>query len=180
MPDYLKYTFRLEKPINYWNPEDKRKEIHEYEYECNEKEVKEEVEKEVKEEVEEEVKNKILGEYKDNNLYLKHGIWGYYLECGELKKSLKYVKINVPIKNIGYDDAVNILKDSEANVNSLVREIDETLSIRKGKYGEYIFYKTEKMEKPQFFKLNGFNDNYKNCSLTKIRSWIKEKYLLNI
>jgi len=120
--------------------------------------------------------NKILGEYKGSNLYLKYGKFGYYLECGELRKSLTYTKINVPIKNIGYDDAVNILENSEANANSLVRRIDETLSIRKGKYGDYIFYKTEKMKKPQFLKLNGFNDDYKNCSLTNIRSWIKEKY----
>ncbi len=120
--------------------------------------------------------NKILGEYKGNNLYLKYGKYGYYLECGELKKSLTYTKINVPIKNIGYDDAVNILENSEANANSLVRKIDEALSIRKGKYGDYIFYKTEKMKKPQFLKLNGFNDDYKNCSLSNIRSWIKEKY----
>lgn len=120
--------------------------------------------------------NKILGEYKGNNLYLKYGKFGYYLECGELRKSLTYTKINVPIKNIGYDDAVNILENSEANANSLVRRIDETLSIRKGKYGDYIFYKTEKMKKPQFLKLNGFNDDYKNCSLANIRSWIKEKY----
>ena len=27
-----------------------------------------------------------------------------------------------------------------------------------------------------FFKLNGFNDDYKNCSINNIRSWIKEKY----
>lgn len=120
--------------------------------------------------------NKILGQYKGNNLYLKYGKFGYYLECGELKKSLNYTKINVPIKNIGYDDAVSILENSEANANSLVRKIDETLSIRKGKYGDYIFYKTEKMKKPQFLKLNGFNDDYKNCSLSNIRSWIKEKY----
>ncbi len=120
--------------------------------------------------------NKILGQYKGNNLFLKYGKFGYYLECGELKKSLTYTKINVPIKNIGYDDAVNILENSEANANSLVRKIDETLSIRKGKYGDYIFYKTEKMKKPQFLKLNTFNDDYKNCSLANIRSWIKEKY----
>lgn len=120
--------------------------------------------------------NKILGEYKGNNLYLKYSKFGYYLECGEKRKSLNYTKINVPIKNIGYDDAVNILENSEANNNSLVRKIDDNLSIRKGKYGDYIFYKTEKMRKPLFFKLNGFNDDYKNCSLTNIRSWIKEKY----
>ena len=120
--------------------------------------------------------NKVLGEYKGNNLYLKYGKFGYYLECGELRKSLTYTKINVPIKNIGYDDAVNILENSEANTNSLVRRIDETLSIRKGKYGDYIFYKTEKMSKPQFYKLGGFKEDYKTCSITLLKKWINDTY----
>ena len=120
--------------------------------------------------------NKVLGEYKNNNVYLKNGKFGYYLECGEIKKSLKYTKINVPIKNITIEDAINILETAEQNDNSLVRRIDETLSIRHGKYGDYIFYKTEKMKKPQFLKIYGFQDDYKKCSLENIRSWIKEKY----
>ena len=50
----------------------------------------------------------------------------------------------------GKDDI--ILENSEANANSLVRRIDETLSIRKGKYGDYIFYKTEKNEETTIFE----------------------------
>ena len=70
------------------------------------------------------------------------------------------------------------MKNNETKTNSLVRKIDETLSIHKSKYNDndYILYKTEKMEKPKYFKLNGFNDDYNNCSLTNIRTWIKEKY----
>jgi hypothetical protein len=34
------------------------------------------------------------------------------------------------------------------------------------------------MKKPQFLKLNEFNDDYKNCSLEFLKSWIKEKYNL--
>lgn len=120
--------------------------------------------------------NKLLGMYKGNELYLKHGKFGYYLECNKIKKSLNYTKINVPIKNITYEDAINILDSCEEGNNSLLRKLNESLSIRKGKYGDYIFYKTEKMKKPLFFKLNEFNDDYKNCSINIIRSWIKEKY----
>ena len=120
--------------------------------------------------------NKLLGMYKGNELYLKNGKYGYYLECGEIKKSLNYTKINVPIKNISYEDAINILDNCEVGNNTLLRNIDSNISIRKGKYGDYIFYKTEKMKKPLFFKLNGFNDDYKKCTINNIRSWIKEKY----
>ena len=120
--------------------------------------------------------NKLLGTYKDNNVYLKYGKFGYYLEWGEVKKSLKYVKINVPIKNIELDDAINVLQNAESSDNSLVRKIDDKLAIRKGKYGDYIFYKTEKMKRPLFFKLNGFDEDYKTCAIERLRSWIREKH----
>jgi len=119
---------------------------------------------------------KLLGVYNDENVYLKNGKFGYYLECGQLRKSLKTIKINVPFKEIKIDDALTILKDCDSETNSLVRKISNDLSIRKGKFGDYLFYKTPTMKKPQFFKLGEFNDDYKNCSLEFLKSWIKEKY----
>ena len=119
---------------------------------------------------------KLLGVYNEENVYLKNGKYGYYLECGQLRKSLKTIKINVPYKEIKIDDALTILKDCDSETNGLVRKISNDLAIRKGKFGDYLFYKTPTMKKPQFFKLNEFNDDYKNCSLEFLKSWIKEKY----
>ena len=121
---------------------------------------------------------KLLGVYNDENVYLKNGKFGYYLECGQLRKSLKTIKINVPFKEIKIDDALTILKDCDSETNGLVRKISNELAIRKGKFGDYLFYKTPTMKKPQFFKLGEFNDDYKNCSLEFLKSWIKEKYNL--
>ena len=120
--------------------------------------------------------NKLLGNFQEQPVYLKKGKYGYFLECGELRKSLSTVKINVPIKELKIEDAYSILTDRISESNSLVRRISNDLAIRKGKYGDYIFYKTETMKKPQFFKLNEFNDDYTNCSLEFLKSWIKEKY----
>jgi len=119
---------------------------------------------------------KLLGVYNEENVYLKNGKFGYYLECGQLRKSLKTIKINVPFKEIKIDDALTILKDCDAESNGLVRRISNELAIRKGKFGDYLFYKTPTMKKPQFFKLGEFNDDYKNCSLEFLKSWVKEKY----
>jgi DNA topoisomerase-1 len=121
---------------------------------------------------------KLLGVYNDENVYLKNGKFGYYLECGQLRKSLKTIKINVPFKEIKIDDALTILKDCDSETNGLVRKISNELAIRKGKFGDYLFYKTPTMKKPQFFKLDDFNDDYKNCSLEFLKSWVKEKYAL--
>ena len=120
--------------------------------------------------------SKLLGNYQNAPVYLKKGKYGYFLECGELRKSLNTVKINVPIKEIKIEDATTILNDRASEGNNLVRRISNDLAIRKGKYGDYIFYKTETMKKPQFLKLNDFNDDYTNCSLEFLNSWIKEKY----
>jgi DNA topoisomerase-1 len=120
--------------------------------------------------------SKLLGSFQDQSVYLKRGKYGYFLECGDLRKSLNTVKINVPIKEIKIEDAVNILNDRVNEGNSLVRKISDDLAIRKGKYGDYIFYKTQAMKKPQFLKLNEFKDDYITCSLEFLKSWIKEKY----
>ena len=120
--------------------------------------------------------NKLLGLYKNKEIYLKIGKYGYYLEYGEIKKSLKTVKTNIPYKNITLEDAINILESVDESTNVLVRKIDDNVSIRKGKYGDYIFYKTAKMSKPQFFKLNGFEDDYKTCAVLGLKFWLKEKY----
>jgi len=120
--------------------------------------------------------SKLLGNFQDVPVYLKKGKFGYFLECGELRKSLNTVKINVPIKEIKIEDALTILTERASEGNGLVRRISNDLAIRKGKYGDYIFYKTEAMKKPQFLKLNEFNDDYITCSLEFLKSWIKEKY----
>jgi len=123
---------------------------------------------------------KLLGVYNNENVYLKYGSYGYYLECGELRKSLTSVKINVPFKELTIEDAITILETCDPVSNSLLRHISNSLSIRKGKYGDYIFYKSDKMKKPKFLKLEGFNTNsdanYLTCSLDTLKLWIKEKY----
>lgn len=118
--------------------------------------------------------SKLLGEYKNNKVYLKIGKFGYYIECGETKKSLHTIKINVPFKNITIEDAISILETT--NDNTLVRKINENISIRKGKFGDYIFYKTSKMKKPDFLKLNNFDDDYKSCSIEYLKNWLKSTY----
>lgn len=126
--------------------------------------------------IKENEENKCIGEYKNNLIYLKYGKFGYYLECGELRKSLNNIKINVPLKKICLDDAISILEEKEKTDNLLIRKINDNLSIRTGKYGDYIFYKTNKMKKPQFLKLNDFDNNYKTCSLEYLKKWISDKY----
>ena len=58
----------------------------------------------------------------------------------------------------------------------LVRELSSQLSIRTGKYGDYIFYKKPRAKTPTFLKLNGFDSDYKKCDKILILNWIKLTY----
>ena len=61
-------------------------------------------------------------------------------------------------------------------VKGMVRKITDVISIRNGKYGDYIFYKTPEMKNPTFLKIKGFSEDYKTCSLNSITDWIKQTY----
>ena len=60
---------------------------------------------------------------------------------------------------------------------NLLRVLNENISIRKGKTGPYIFYKTASMHKPQFFPLKSFPiDTLYSCSCDHFLDWIKTNH----
>ena len=117
----------------------------------------------------------LLGQYENQDVILKKGKFGLYITWGENSKTLKELG-NRPIENVTFDEVKKYL---EAGPN-VIREITSCLSIRKGTKGDYIFYKTDKMKKPQFFDVKGFyndsKEDYKICNNNILKAWIKEKY----
>ena len=63
-----------------------------------------------------------------------------------------------------------------------MREVSKNITIRKGAKGDYIFYKTSRMKKPQFFSILGCKDEleepiyYKTCKIDVLKLWIHDKY----
>jgi len=124
---------------------------------------------------EKKIKEIILGKYENHDVILRKGKFGLYVTWGENSKTLKELG-NRPMENITFEE---IEKYLEAGSN-FIREISNDLSIRKGKKGDYIFYKPQKLKKPQFYDIKCFynetKEDYKTCHLTILKSWIKEKY----
>ena len=78
------------------------------------------------------------------------------------------------------DDALlNGVKENNIKEKTFLRKVSENISIRNGKYGNYIFFKMKNMKTPKFFKLNGFNENILACDLDILQRWIKQKYNIN-
>jgi len=114
---------------------------------------------------------RILGQHNGEDVVLKHGKFGLYITWGKNTKSLKCFG-NRPIENISFEDIIKILEKE----SGILREVSPTISIRNGKYGAYIFYKTLKMKKPQFYQLTGFTNDIQICDVNTIKEWIEEKY----
>ena len=115
-----------------------------------------------------------LGIYKDLELHIKKGKFGYYLQYGVNRVSLS--SYTEPIKELDYEKALKIIEGQDGN-RIILREINTDLSIRNGKYGPYIFFKTSSMKKPKFFPLKKCPYSYETCDLDELTLWIKETFV---
>ena len=104
---------------------------------------------------------------------MKKGKFGLYISWGKNSKTLKELG-NRPIENITFDEIEKYLNEG----SNLIREINKDMSIRRGPKGDYLFYKSNKMKKPQFYDVKGFDEDYKICNISILKSWISEKYSL--
>ncbi len=120
-------------------------------------------------------KRYILGKYEGNDVVLQKGKFGLYITWDKNSKTLKEFG-NRPMENITFEEVKKYLEEG----SNLIREVSANISIRKGPKGDYIFYKTAKLKKPQFFDIKPFNNDvkadYKICDITILKSWLKEKY----
>lgn len=119
----------------------------------------------------------ILGEYNDYPLIIKSGIYGYYASLGTEKISLK--KMNIIDKDdFVYEDVVCFI-EKQRKKEGVLRELDDKISILKGKNGksDYICIKKpstkyKKSPKPIFISLKKFENDYLTCDEEKLREFI--------
>lgn len=114
-----------------------------------------------------------LGMYNNEPLKLKKGRYGPFLENGSTNYSLKEYKGDISC--ITLTQAIEFIESISKKTQSDVTPLNENMSIRQGKYGPYIYYKTESMKKPQFFSLKKYD--FLEKSNEEIIQWVQEKYL---
>ena len=125
-----------------------------------------------------ETERRILGTWRENEIELKPGKFGAYVEYGDDKK-VSLSKLKKPLDKIVLQDVVPILDASleEKPATTVLRVLTPSLSVRNGKYGPYIFYKTEKMKTPKFFDLKGFDQGFGLCNADDLLEWINRTYI---
>lgn len=126
---------------------------------------------------------KSLGKYENEELYLKNGKYDWYVEWGSNKKSIKNIQkeMNKKLDELTLEDVLRFLEKEEKQEknNNILRELTPNLSIRKGKFGAYVYYKKSNMKKPEFLNIKKFKGSFLQCEKETIINWINENYKMN-
>ena len=112
-----------------------------------------------------------LGKKNGNDVILKKGRSGLYVEWGSSK-------INIGAIDAKEYETVELTTLSEYLVKPVLLEISKEASIRNGKYGPYIYYKTSKMKKPRFISLD--DSIAPNCTVQDAKDWLLEKHQIEL
>ena len=137
----------------------------------------------------------ILGTYKDAPIHLKKGKYGFYVLWKEKTYSLKGsagTGLTDAIKAISAKE--NVMSEEDATsmflpvstmsaadpVKSAVRSLRTDLSIRKGKFGNYIYHKTSSMDKPAFYPLHPIKEKWQQMADLELIAWIENTYRISI
>jgi topoisomerase IA-like protein len=124
-----------------------------------------------------------IGKYKGIDLYIKTGQYGLYAKWGTEMKSLKELG-DIQIEKVEYIEVLKILeKDGVLDHTKpvgLIRELTPQLSIRMGKFGDYIMYKKPRAKTPKFLKLKNFVGDYKTCDKMLLINWIKQTHNIRV
>ena len=123
----------------------------------------------------------IAGTYCGFDIVLKNGRFGTYVVWGKNgihRKSFQKTHLqNKEFSDISLDEIIRFIEndvneaenlDVESGSGGIIRTINDDISIRNGKYGNYIYYKTMKMKKPKFISLKTFKKDIHTCSHDEI------------
>lgn len=114
-----------------------------------------------------------IGKYNGETLVIKNGKYGPYVTYKGTIYSVKCLN-NSP----SLDDVISII-ERKHNVQistNIIRSFSNDLSLRKGKYGPYFYYQTNKMKQPKFYKTANCPFDIEQATNDKILQWIKETY----
>jgi DNA topoisomerase-1 len=145
--------------------------------------------------------NGLLGTHDSSPVYLKRGKYGLYAEWRETTYSLKSLSEPIVLRDVvaiikkktntlDKDVAAAMFLPTEVALKtvapktdapkSVVRGLRKDLSIRKGKFGNYVFHQTDDMTTPKFYPLNPIKENWQQMDDLELIAWIENTYRISI
>jgi DNA topoisomerase-1 len=125
-----------------------------------------------------EIENNNLGKIDGHDVILKSGQYGPYVEWGDNCQSVKSLK--KAVADININDIENIVSASSDKPidKNILRTLNESMSVRKGKFSPYVYYKRPDMAKPMFLNIKQFKEGYFTCDKETLVDWVCNTYKL--
>jgi DNA topoisomerase-1 len=123
-----------------------------------------------------EIPREYLGNYLDKEVHLKNGPYGAYVQWGEEKVK---IQLKTDIWEVTLEDIIATLESKTKSLPpNVLRVIHHNMTIRKGKYGPYVYYELKDQEStsPKIYSLKPFKQNPLTCELTELTKWIENTY----
>ena len=117
-----------------------------------------------------------IGNYNNQELLIYNGKYGTYTKYNDRNITLTSLG-----KDITLDGVISLIERPKmpSSTASVAREINKSLSIRTGKYGHYIYYKTSKMSKPKFLNFKGYKGEYMTDAKEDVLKWILDTHRID-
>ena len=129
-----------------------------------------------------EIKNSYLGKYHDEDIFIKTGRYGPYVEFGnenDTKKRESIKEIKKPLDEITLKDVTEYLENKkDTNEKTSLRVLNSVMCVKKGKFGPYVFYKRPDMKKPEFLNIKKFKEGFLTCEANTLVEWLCTTYKL--
>jgi DNA topoisomerase-1 len=127
-----------------------------------------------------EIKSACLGKYENEDIYVKTGRYGPYIEWGDKRESIKtLVTQDHSLESVTLQEIHEFLDEKKTtNVKTSLRVLNDVMSIKKGKFGAYVYYKRPDMKKPEFLNIKTFKEGFLTCDSTTLVNWLCQKYNL--
>ena len=125
------------------------------------------------------ISNENLGSHEGSQVTLRLGKFGPYVEWKDQTISIRTV--DKPLELIILEDVIHLLQPKETlrhvKPKGHIRDLNEDMSVRTGKFGPYVYYKTPKMKTPEFFNIKKFAEPPETCPSDTLVAWIQTTYL---
>jgi DNA topoisomerase-1 len=127
-----------------------------------------------------EIQSSCLGKHEGEDIYVKTGRYGPYVEWGERRESIKpLITLETPLESITLIEIQTFLEEKKTdNVKTSLRVLNHDMCIKKGKFGAYVYYKRQDMKKPEFLNIKTFKEGFLTCDSNVLVAWLCEKYNL--
>jgi DNA topoisomerase-1 len=120
-------------------------------------------------------KTKPIGEYQNKPIYIRTGKFGDFAQIGETKDNdKKTVSLKSLKKPYNLESVIERIKHPPLPKGA-IRVFNSSLSLRKGKYNEYIFYKTSEMKKPIFINIRSYKGDIHKDKEEKVIEWAMQQ-----